>query len=189
MNMQRVHNKGFTLIELLIVVGIISLLLVVLAVAVLPALSKGDEKASISLLQQVGPEMTSRTPAPTLKQFKKDAGSLAGRISSDEKIATSQMMLFYLAPSRSTWDGAKYYEGQNYAPKHQPEEFQEFTREEGGKLPHLVDAWDNPIWYEYDTRTKSGYVFSSGKDGAVGTPDDFIFDSRNNSVKMREQVE
>lgn len=187
--MKRTLNKGFTLIELLIVVGIISLLLVVLAVAVLPALSQGDEKATKSLLQQVGPEFTAKTPAPTLKQFRKDAGEASGRISSVEKIAWGQAMLFYLAPSRSTWDGSTLYKGQNYAPKHQPEEFSEFTREEGGKLPHLVDAWENPIWYDYNAKTKTGYVMSSGEDGLPGTPDDFIYDPRNNKVVKAEDAQ
>ena len=187
--MKRTLNKGFTLIELLIVVGIISLLLVVLAVAVLPALTKGDEKATVSLLQQVGPEFTSKTPAPTMKQFKRDAGDASSRISSDPKIAWGQAMLFYLAPSRSTWDSSDLYEGQNYNPKHQPEEFAEFTREEGGQLPYLVDAWGNPIWYDYNAKTKSGYVMSKGEDGLPDTPDDFIFDSRNNKVVKAENVQ
>lgn len=187
--MKRTLKKGFTLIELLIVVGIISLLLVVLAVAVLPALSKGDEQATTSLLQQVGPEFSARTPAPTLKQFRKDAGSSASRISGNDKIAWGQAMLFYLAPSRSTWDSADYYKGQNYAPKHQPEEFAEFTREEGGMFPYLVDAWDKPIWYKYNAKSKSGYVMSSGEDGLPGTPDDFIFDARNNKVVKADSAQ
>jgi len=187
--MKRTLQKGFTLIELLIVVGIISLLLVVLAVAVLPALSQGDEKATVSLLQQVGPEITSRTPAPTIKQFKRDVGSGSARISSDEKTALSQMMLFYLAPSRSVWESSELYKGQNYNPKLQPEEFAEFTIDEGGQMPYLVDAWEKPIWFEYDSRTKSGYVFSRGPDNLENTPDDFIFDSRNAKVVKREDIE
>lgn len=187
--MNRALNKGFTLIELLIVVGIISLLLVVLAVAVLPALSKGDEKATLSLLQQVGPEFTSKTPAPTMKQFRKDTGDASGRISGDEKTAWGQMMLFYLAPTRTTWDSSKLYENRNYNPPHQPEEFAEFTREDGGKLPYLVDAWENPIWYKYDPKTKAGYVMSDGKDNLPGTPDDYVYDSRTNKVVKVEDAQ
>lgn len=181
-------RAGFTLIELMIVVGIIAILVVVLAVAVLPALSKNDEKATISLLQNIGPEICGRKVPPTMTKFKKDAGSLSGRISGDEKIASSQMMLFYVAPSRSIWDGAKYYKDQSYNPTQQPESFAKFTRETGGGLPYLVDAWEMPIFYEYDKNAKTSFVFSNGEDTLWNTPDDLIFDVRNNQVIKREAI-
>ena len=77
------------------------------------------------------------TPAPTIKQFKKDVGKGSARISTDEKTALSQMMLFYLAPSRSVWESSELYKGQNYNPKLQPEEFAEFTIDEGGQMPYF----------------------------------------------------
>ncbi|MCB9932205.1 MAG: prepilin-type N-terminal cleavage/methylation domain-containing protein [Planctomycetes bacterium] len=188
-NALRANRQGFTLIELLIVVGIISVLIVVLAFAVLPWLKKSEEKATRTLLQQIGPVVTAEKVPPTIQKFKKDAGPLSGRIAADEKFASSQMMLFYAAPSRSVWEGSALYKDRNYAPAIEPEQFAKFTREEGGRLPHLVDAWENPIWYVYDKTVKAGFVFSAGEDGQRGTPDDLIFDSRNNSVKSREELE
>jgi len=188
MNNMRANRQGFTLIELLIVVGIISLLIVVLAVAILPWLSKSEESATRTLLQQIGPVITGEKNPPTIKKFKKDAGQLSSRISSDEKLASSQMMLFYAAPTRSTWEGSDLYKDQNYAPLLQPEDLAKFTREEGGRLPHLVDAWEKPIWYKFDNNLKLGFVYSSGPDAMPGTPDDLIFDSRNNKVKSREEM-
>ncbi len=188
MNSMRLNKRGFTLIELLIVVGIISILIVVLAVAVLPALKKSEESATRTLLQQIGPVITGEKNPPTIKKFKKDAGQLSGRIASDERLASSQMMLFYAAPTRSVWEGSNLYKDQNYAPLLQPEELAKFTREEGGRLPHLVDAWENTIWYKFDNNVKLGFVYSAGPDGLPNTPDDLIFDSRNNSVKTREEM-
>ena len=150
--------------------------------------SKNDEKATISLLQNIGPEICGRKVPPTMTKFKKDAGSLSGRISGDEKIASSQMMLFYVAPSRSVWDGAKYYKDQSYNPKQQPESFAKFTRETGGGLPYLVDAWEMPIFYEYDKNAKTSFVFSNGEDTLWNTPDDLIYDVRNNQVIKREAI-
>jgi len=182
------RRAGFTLIELMIVVGIIVVLMAVLAIAVMPWLRKSDEKATRTLMMNIGPSICSHKPAYTLKSFKKDAADLSGRISADEKIASSQMMLFYTAPDRSVWDAAKFYKGRNYDPDQNPEQYAEFTKEEGGMLPYLVDAWDHPVWYEYDKTIKKGFVFSRGEDNLWNTPDDLIFDSRNNQVTKREDL-
>jgi prepilin-type N-terminal cleavage/methylation domain-containing protein len=186
---RRTKARGFTLIELLIVVGIISLLLVVLAVAVLPALAKGDENATKALLQQVGPAFTGRTPMPTIDRFKRDAGQLSTRISGNERVAYAQMMLFYMAPTRETWDGSNLYKNSNYAPKVDPKEFAEFTRQEGGQLPYLVDAWDEPLRYMYDTQTKTEYVWSHGPDKMDRTEDDLIFNGSSAQVVVRGDVQ
>ena len=52
-----------------------------------------------------------------------------------------------------------------------------------------MDAWDKPIWYDYNARSKTGYIMSSGEDQTEGTPDDFIFDPRNNKVVKAEDAE
>lgn len=187
-NYMNKRRAGFTLIELMIVIGIIAVLVVVLAVAVLPALSKSDESATRTMLQDIGAQICGQQVVPTVAKFRKDASDLSGRIASDDKMASSQMMLFYTAPDRSTWDSAKYYKGQNYNPKQQPEQYLKFTREQGGGLPFLVDAWENPIWYEYDKTVKAGFVLSRGKDGEWNTTDDLIYDSRNTKVVKREEL-
>jgi prepilin-type N-terminal cleavage/methylation domain-containing protein len=183
----RKGKTGFTLIELLIVVGIISVLIVVLAIAVLPWLSKSDEKASRTILSQIGSAMSGGKVVPTLAKFKKDAGSLSGKISADEKKASSQMMLFYMAPSRSTWEASTLYKGRNYEPTLTPEDFAEFTRDEGG-LPYLVDAWDQVIWLEYHKELNGVAIYSAGEDMLPKTPDDLIFDPRDVKVKTRAEM-
>jgi len=183
----RASKSGFTLIELLIVVGIISILIVVLAIAVLPWLGKSDEKASRNLLQTIGPVMAGREVPPMLATFKKDAGKRSGQIAGDEDKASSQMMLFYSAPSRSSWDGSALYKDRNYEPDLQPENFVEFTREDSG-LPYLVDAWDHVIWYKYNNDLKAGFVYSRGADNEKGNDDDLIYDPRDNKVKNRDEM-
>jgi prepilin-type N-terminal cleavage/methylation domain-containing protein len=186
----RNRRSGFTLIELLIVVGIIAVLVVVLAVAILPWIAKSDVNATKSLLQQVGPVITGDTKVrPTLKKFREDAGDLSGRIHANEDIASSQMILFYIAPSRSVWDQSELYGGTNYKPKVSPDDVAEFTREEGGKLPYLIDPWGNPIQYVYDKKMKSAFVYSNGADGQWKTPDDIIYMASSNEVKLREEME
>jgi prepilin-type N-terminal cleavage/methylation domain-containing protein len=184
----RKPKTGFTLIELLIVVGIISVLIVVLAIAVLPWLSKSKNRATETILSQIGTEMSGKKIAPTITKFKKDAGEMSGRIAGDERTASSQMMLFYMAPERSTWEGSALYKGRNYEPTLQPESFAEFTRKEGGRLPYLVDAWDKVIWYEWDKQLKGGAIFSSGEDTVPGNDDDMIFDPRDMKVKTRADM-
>lgn len=179
----RASRSGFTLIELLIVVGIISVLIVVLAIAVLPWLGKSEEKATRTILSQIGTAMSDKKVIPTIVKFKKDAGQLSGKIDGNERKASSQMMLFYMAPSRSTWDGSAIYKGRNYEPVLAPEQFAEFTREDGGRLPYLVDSWDNVIWYEYDKDLKGGAIFSAGEDGMPNNDDDLVFDPRDSNVK------
>ncbi|MCB9894931.1 MAG: type II secretion system protein [Planctomycetes bacterium] len=182
-------KRGFTLIELLIVVGIISILIVVLFVAILPWLKKSEDKASRTLLQQIGGAVSGRKVALSIKQFKKDAGSsLSGRIAADEDLASSQMMLFYAAPTREIWDQAAIYKDRNYAPDLQPQEFTSFTRSEGGKLPYLVDAWETPLRYKYEKMFDGGIIISAGEDKVFGGPDDLIYDPRNNAVKTREEM-
>jgi prepilin-type N-terminal cleavage/methylation domain-containing protein len=183
----RNQKTGFTLIELLIVVGIIAVLIVVLAIAVLPWLSKSDEKATRTILSQIGSAMSGGKVVPTIAKFKKDAGQLSGKISGEEDKASSQMMLFYMAPSRSTWEGSALYKGRNYEPTLTPEDFAEFTREDSGKLPYLVDAWDKVIWYDYD-KAVGGMIWSAGEDMQKRTPDDLVFDPRDAKVKKRDEI-
>ena len=185
MNM-RTRKTGFTLIELLIVVGIISVLIVVLAIAVLPWLSKSDEKASRTILQQLGSAMDQGKVVPTIAKFKKDAGQLAGKISQDQNKASSQMMLFYLAPNRATWEASNLYKGRDYAPILTPEDFAEFTRDDNG-LPYLVDAWDNVISYQHE-KGAGGLIWSWGEDKQWKTPDDLVFDPRDSKVHTREEI-
>ncbi|MCA8915592.1 MAG: type II secretion system protein [Planctomycetes bacterium] len=185
----RNSRRGFTLIELLIVVGIISILIVVLFVAILPWLKKSEDKASRTLLQQIGGALSADKVSLSIKKFKKDAGSnLSGRIAADEDLASSQMMLFYAAPTREVWDQSTLYKDRNYAPKLQPQEFTKFTRDEGGKLPYLVDAWETPLKYKYEKIFDGGIIISAGADKMFGNPDDLIYDPRNNTVKTREEM-
>jgi prepilin-type N-terminal cleavage/methylation domain-containing protein len=186
-NYNHKRRAGFTLIELMIVVGIIVVLMAVLAIAIMPWLRKSDEKATRTLLLNIGPQITGGKVAPSIKKFKKDAGSLSSKISSDKKFASSQMMLFYTAPTRETWDSAKCYKDQNYNPPQQPQQYAEFTQTDKG-LPYLVDAWGTCIWYEYDKTVKAGFVFSEGEDMQWNTPDDLIYDSRNNKVSRRDEL-
>lgn len=181
----RNSKRGFTLIELLIVVGIISILIVVLFVAILPWLKKSEVSATTTLLQQIGGAVSDSKVALSVKKFKKDAGSnLTRRISGDEEIASSQMMLFYAAPTREVWDQSAMYKDRNYAPKLQPQEFQKFTQADGGQLPYLVDAWGHPIWYKYDN-VAGGVIYSRGEDNLFPSDDDLIYDPRNNKVVTR----
>jgi prepilin-type N-terminal cleavage/methylation domain-containing protein len=183
----RNYKTGFTLIELLIVVGIIAVLIVVLAIAVLPWLGKSDEKATRTVLSQIGSAMSGGKVIPTIQKFKKDAGQLSGKISGEERKASSQMMLFYMAPDRSTWEGSALYKGRNYEPTLTPEDFAEFTREDGNDLPYLVDAWDKVIWYDYD-KTVGGMIWSAGEDMEPKTPDDLVFDPRDSKVHTRAEI-
>ena len=186
----RNSKRGFTLIELLIVVGIISILIVVLFVAILPWLKKSEVNATTAMLEQIGGALSADRVALNINKFKKDAGpSLSGRIAGDEKMASSQMMLFYTAPTREVWDLSSIYKGRNYAPKLQPQEFTKFTREDGGKMPYLVDAWEHPIWYKYEKAFNGGVIYSAGKDGLAGNEDDIIFDPRNTKAMLRSDIQ
>lgn len=187
-NTNRGRKSGFTLIELLIVVGIISLLIVVLAAALLPWLGKSDERRAIAMIENFGGAISGGTHVLDEATFKRDAGTLSGRISSDPKTRSSQMLLFYLAPSRSTWETARFYKDRGYAPTLQPEQFQEQTREEGGGLPFVVDPWERPIWYNYDAVQSAHFLYSSGADGIAGNDDDLIYDGRKNKVVKREDL-
>ena len=185
----RNQKRGFTLIELLIVVGIISLLVVVLFVAVFPWLGKSKVSATTSLLQQIGGTLSADKLSLNVNKFKKDAGSLSKDISNDEKTASSQMMMFYTAPTREVWDQSSLYKDRNYAPKLQPQEFTKFSRDDAGKLPYLVDAWETPIWYKYEKVFNGGVIYSAGEDTVPGNADDLIYDPRNDRVKLREELE
>ncbi|MEE9311674.1 MAG: type II secretion system protein, partial [Planctomycetota bacterium] len=64
--MKNIHTRNtdrraFTLIELMIVVGIITLLMSVLFVAVLPWLSKADDEAMKATLSTIGPSIQEMT--------------------------------------------------------------------------------------------------------------------------------
>jgi prepilin-type N-terminal cleavage/methylation domain-containing protein len=180
-------RKGFTLIEVLIVVGIIALLVMVLAIAILPMVAQSDERRTRTLLQTIAPVAEGHT-LPNLETFRRDAGNLADRISSDNDIAHSQMMLFYLAPSNEVWQGSRLYAGQNYNPQFRPEEFSEYTRTDTGKLPYLVDAWDRPLRWQYDTAVSALFISSAGPDGEFGTNDDLVLDTRMNEVRTLEEL-
>ncbi|MCF6228334.1 MAG: type II secretion system GspH family protein [Planctomycetes bacterium] len=179
------NRRAFTLIELMIVVGIITLLMSVLFVAVLPWLKKADVEATKATLSTIGPSIQEMTVKPNLKKFKKDAGSLAGQISGDDDIATSQMLVFYLAPNAETWNQSKYYKGQDYDPKIPPQDLQAYI---GG---------DKTLKYFMDSEGRSlrmviekGNVFlhACGEDGEFMTADDLIYDGLAGNTKMGEDL-
>jgi prepilin-type N-terminal cleavage/methylation domain-containing protein len=180
-------RRGFTLIELLIVVGIIVVLLVVLAITILPKLMAAKENNTRTLLTNVYGGISTQG---TLRQekFRRDAGNLSRKIESDEKISSSQMLLFYLAPSREVWDGSKLYAGQNYNPPNTQETYAEFLREETDKLPWLVDAWGTTIWYQEDRQAGVAYIRSAGPDGVWDNDDDLIFDPKSETIKLRSEM-
>jgi prepilin-type N-terminal cleavage/methylation domain-containing protein len=181
------NKKGFTLIEVLIVVGIIALLMTVLVVAVIPMMGRGNVQATRTLLVNVGP-LTSRTPAPTLETFRRDAGPLASEIAADDDVAHSQMILFYLAPSNEVWTVAPLYRDRNYNPDIPPEQFTNFTRQDPGRMPHLVDAWETPLRWHVDTHMGAIFIISAGPDQAFGTDDDLVYDPRMDQVRTREEL-
>ena len=187
MNVNRNTRRGFTLIELLIVVGIIVVLLVVLAITILPKMMAAKENNTRTLLTNIYGGISTMG---ILRQdkFRRDAGNLSRKIESDEKISSSQMVLFYLAPSRETWDGSKLYAGQNYNPPNTQEMYAEFLMEDVDKLPWLVDAWDTPIWYQEDRQAGVAYIRSAGQDGVWDTEDDLIFDPKSESIKLRADM-
>jgi prepilin-type N-terminal cleavage/methylation domain-containing protein len=180
-------NRGFTLIELLIVIGIIAVLVVVLAFAVFPFIARSDVSATKTMLTNVGTGLPANPKVLDLKQFRTHAGpTLGSKIDPDPRKASSQMLLFYLAPSQEVWRDAKLYERQSYNPPNQPESFAEFT--DGTGLPWLVDRWNTPLWYDYDPTVKAGYIMSAGPDKIWKTEDDLIFDPKSESVKERREM-
>jgi prepilin-type N-terminal cleavage/methylation domain-containing protein len=184
----RLHRRGFTLIELLIVVGIIVVLLVVLAVAILPKLITAKENNTKTLLNNAYSGLPLSVGALTPAKFRSDAGTLSRKIHPDDKIESSQMLLFYLAPSRPTWDGSKLYAGRNYDPPNTPETFAEFTMEEADRLPWLVDAWGKELWYRLDRGANVAYLQSAGQDSIWDNEDDLIYDPRSGTVKNRSDM-
>ncbi len=180
MRYRKQANRGFTLIELLIVIGIIAVMVAVLALAVLPWLSKSEEKATTSIMQQVGGLLNDTKTGYSVQKFRKDAGKLSGKI--NDKVASAQLLVFYFAPSKEVWDTADYYKNQNYAPKVQPSDWQSFIKQDGDQLPYLCDAWGTALEYTYDKTANAVVVKSAGEDTKFGTDDDFIFDGRNNKV-------
>jgi prepilin-type N-terminal cleavage/methylation domain-containing protein len=183
----RSARKGFTLIELLIVVGIIAVLVAVLAVALLPWIQKAKPKATKALLKNLGDAVAGERVSYNEIQFKKDAGVLASSASSDKYKKSSQILMFYLCPSKDEWEKAPMYKSGSYNPKLPPEQFKDSTDSKSEKLPFFVDAWDRSVWYSID---KSGrfYIRSAGDDGNWDTDDDLIFDSANSSVKEYSEI-
>lgn len=182
-------NKGFTLIELLIVIGIISVLVVVLALAILPWLSKSDENNTKTLLTTVNSTIGGHKGALTLEQFKKDAGQLAMKIDSQDEIAYAQMLLFYTAPSREVWEQSAKYGGTNWNPPVQPETLGEFiNKDNASRLPHLVDAWGKPVVFSYDRASKTAYIYSFGPDMEKNTDDDLMMIVGETTVKTRAEL-
>jgi prepilin-type N-terminal cleavage/methylation domain-containing protein len=182
------RRKGFTLIELLIVVGIIVLLVSVLAVAIMPLMGQGDVRRTRSLLQSIAPIADSGRTLPTLETFRRDAGDLSRQISNDNDIAHSQMILFYLAPSRDVWDGSRLYRGRNYDPLFQPEQFSDSTVNSPNLMPYLVDAWETPLRWQYDRNVQALFIMSAGPDKAFGNNDDLVLDTRSNEVTTLEAL-
>lgn len=179
--MRNALKRGFTLIELLIVIGIISVLVAVLAIALLPWLNKAKPRATTTLLKNIGDAVGGERVSFSEVQFKKDAGPVAGQASTDEKKRSSQILVFYLCPSKDVWDKAPGYKGRSYEPKLLPEQYKD-ALDTSEKLPFFKDAWDRTLWYKID---KSGrfYVWSAGADGQWETNDDLVYDSANSAVK------
>ncbi len=184
----RTNRRGFTLIELLIVVGIIVVLLVVLAVAILPKLLAAKENNTKTLLSNAYSGLPLGVGTLTPDKFRSDAGNLSRKIHQDEKIQSSQMLLFYLAPSRETWDSSKLYAGRNYDPPNTPETFAEFTVTESDRLPWLADAWGKELWYRLDRGAGVAYLQSAGQDSIWDNDDDLVYDPRSGSVKSRAEL-
>ncbi|MCQ3950843.1 MAG: prepilin-type N-terminal cleavage/methylation domain-containing protein [Planctomycetaceae bacterium] len=180
-------DKGFTLIELMIVIGIVAVLVAVLAVAILPWIQKAKPRATKALLQNVGNALAGEKVTPNETSFRKDAGALAATLSNDDKMKSSQILVFYLCPTKEVWDQAPAYKGKSYSPKQDPQQFKDSMRGDAGKLQYFVDAWDRPVWFRIE---KSGafLISSAGDDGQWDTDDDLIFDSRNNSVRERAEI-
>lgn len=182
-------KRGFTLIELLIVIGIIGVLVIVLAVAIFPAISKSAENNTKLLLQNVHTSLSSGRGELSMERFQRDAGSLANRIHSDDKKASSQMLLFYIAPTPEIWQNSQLYAGTNYNPQTQPEALSEFTHIEPNRLPWLKDAWGNELWYHYDRASDTPYIMSAGPDGIWENADDLVLDTRSGQIQSRADME
>ncbi|MDH5641332.1 MAG: type II secretion system GspH family protein [Nitrospira sp.] len=181
-------RAGFTLIELMIVIGIIALLVSVLAVAIVTQMGKSKPKATASLLQQAGSAIETMTPRPNLKQFRIHAGVLAGDISDDEKIASSQLLAFYLCPARDVWEQAAYYSSREvYEPMINQDQWTANLVNEG-QLPYLVDAWSQEIHYYYDRTRKTFFIQSKGEDGEWNTDDDQLYDPRRSRVELYSEI-
>jgi prepilin-type N-terminal cleavage/methylation domain-containing protein len=186
--LHRTNRRGFTLIELLIVIGIISLLVVVLAVAVLPFIGRSEENRTRALLQTIQANIGAQRVAMDESAFRRDAGDLAGQIHSDDKIRSSQMLLFYFAPTREIWDGSNLYSGRNYDPAIAPETFAEFTEREQRRMPWIVDSWGTTLWYRWDATAQVAYVMSAGPDREWESPDDLILDVNSGQIRTRAEM-
>lgn len=180
-------NQGFTLIELLVVVAIIAVLVVVIMVALWPALTRSRAEATKTLLTNMGTALANMRPLPNKTQFTKDAGPLAGSLDTSEAKASSQLLVFYLLPSRDVWQEAPLYKGRDYQPQFDPAQYKDQLFDSGGKIQFLADGWGTPVWYTID-RQGAFYLISAGEDMKFDTPDDFIYDSKSNTVDKRENL-
>ena len=187
-NMRRAGAAGFTLIELMIVIAIIATLVAVLALAIIPWLSKSEEQATRSLLSTTGAAVSQQKSGLDMAKFRKDAGTLSGQIDSDPKLASSQMMVFYAAPSAAVWQEAPLYKGRQHAPEIAPEQVQDNLRGDSNGLQHFVDNWETPLWYRWDKATKSAVIQSAGPDREWETDDDLVYMGSSGSVKTREEL-
>lgn len=183
------NRGGFTLIELLVVIGIIAVLVVVVMVALLPALLQSKHQATKSLLNTMGGALAGMRTLPNKTQFNKDAGqSLANTLDwkAREK-GSSQLIVFYLCPSRDVWNEAPLYKNRDYQPTLDPAQYKDMLlSDDSSRLQYMADAWGTPLWYVVD---KMGFfLISAGEDMKFDTKDDWIYDSQSNNVAKREDM-
>ncbi|MCC6574087.1 MAG: prepilin-type N-terminal cleavage/methylation domain-containing protein [Planctomycetes bacterium] len=182
------RNSGFTLIELMVVVGIIAVLVTVIMVALLPALMKSRENATRTLLTSLGSLVGGMQVKPNKKQFDKDAGAtLSAQLDSNREKATSQLLLFYVCPSRDVWAEAPLYKSRDYQPQLDPAQYKDLIMDGGGKLQYFADAWGTSLWYGLD-KTGELYLISAGEDMTFETPDDLIYDGKADQVWKRDSA-
>lgn len=184
MNRARTSRRGFTLIELLIVVGIIVILVAVLALAIMPYFSKAQERSTRELMGQVGEQLSSERNLLSVQQMQRDAGPLSSQISRDPKVASAQMIVFYYAPGQRVREQATVYKGRNAEPRIDPKLWVEFmvTESSSPDMPSLCDAWQTPLWYQYDKPSNTHILRSAGEDMQWDTEDDLAYSSSKGSV-------
>lgn len=175
MNQSRTIRRGFTLIELLIVVGIIIVLVAVLALAIIPWLSKADTNATKSIMDNVGTLLEAQRNTLSVSQMQRDAGPFSGQISHDAKIASSQLLVFYFAPSQKVRESAPVYRGGvGVGSSVDAKDWAKFLMNESGAedMPYLVDSWGTTYWYTFEKASGKTILRSAGEDLKWDTDDD-----------------